>query len=335
VAVRSRKGVIFGSGGFTHNPEFLNQFALGPIYGGCAVITNEGDFINLAQEIGARLSNMNGAWNAEIPLEQALQSPSTPNDIWQPAGDSMILVNKYGIRVTNEKRSYNDRTKVHFYWDPVNQEYPNQILLMVYDQRTRDLYAGSPGGYPIPSQDTSSPDEISAQTFQELGQKVRDRINQISGRVGNWRLADDFESNFISTIDRFNRFADTGKDDDFHRGEFPYDVEWHKNVFSLPAQGTGWPANDKPNITMYPFTTEGPYYCILIAAGTLDTNGGPRTNPLAQVLDTHEKPIPGLYGAGNCIAAPTRYYFGAGGTLGPALTFGYIAGMNATKEPVK
>jgi len=335
VAVRGKKAVIFGSGGFTHNPELIVQFALGPTYGGCAVITNEGDFVYLAQALGAQLSNMNGAWNAEIPLEQALRSPSTPNDIWQPAGDSMILVNKYGLRVTDEKRSYNDRTKIHFYWDPIHQEYPNQIMLMIYDQRTRDLYASAPGGYPIPAPNTSSPDEISAQTFQELGQQIRARLNQIAGRIGEWRLADNFEANLTSTIDRFNQFANKSADEDFHRGDFPYDKEWHKNVFSTPAQGTKWPANDKPNITMYPFTPQGPYYCILIAAGTLDTNGGPRTNELAQVLDTREKPIPGLYGAGNCIAAPTRYYFAAGGTLGPALTFGYLAGINAAKEPVK
>ena len=335
VAVRGKRAVIFGSGGFTHNPQLILQFQLGPTYGGCAVPTNEGDFVYLAQAVGAQLSNMNGAWNAEIPLEQALQSPSTPNDIWQPAGDSMILVNKYGLRVTNEKRSYSDRTKIHFYWDPIHQEYPNQIMLMVYDQRTRDLYASAPGGYPIPTAGASSPDEISAQTLSQLGQGIRARVDQIAGRIGQWRLSDSFETNLVSTIARFNQFANKGVDEDFNRGDFPYDKEWHKNVFSIPAQGTRWPANDKPNMTMYPFTPQGPYYCILIAAGTLDTNGGPRTNELAQVLDTREKPIPGLYGAGNCIAAPTRYYFAAGGTLGPALTFGYIAGINAAKEPVK
>ncbi|MBN1368615.1 MAG: FAD-dependent oxidoreductase, partial [Dehalococcoidaceae bacterium] len=129
-AVRARKAVIFGSGGFTHDPGLVVHFQPGPLYGGCAVITNEGDFVRLAQAVGARLANMNTAWHAQIPLEPALDSPSTPNDIWQPAGDSMILVNKHGVRVVNEKRSYNDRSKVHFYWDPVEQEFTNQVLMM-------------------------------------------------------------------------------------------------------------------------------------------------------------------------------------------------------------
>jgi len=335
IAVRARKALIFGSGGFTHNGELVLQFQPGPLYGGCAVITNEGDFIYLAQAVGAQLSSMNMGWNAEIPLEPALDSPSTPNDIWQPAGDSMILVNKHGKRVVNEKRSYNDRTKVHFYWDPVNQEYVNQILLMIFDQRSLDLYAGAPGGYPMPAPGTNAPHLISGQTLQELGQNTRIHINQIAGKIGNWRLDDSFESNLEMTVSRFNNFAESGIDLDFHRGAFPYDIEWHQYVFSTPAQDTQWTLNDKPNITMYPFNSVGPYYCILITAGTLDTCGGPRTNHLAQVLDTQDKPIHGLYGAGNCIATPIHAYIGGGATIGPALTFGYIAGMNAVSEPVK
>jgi len=335
VNVRANKAVIFGSGGFTHSKDLRLQYQPGPIIGGCAVITNEGDFVYMAQAVGARLGNMTGAWNAEIPLEPALDSPSTPNDIWQPAGDSMVLVNKYGIRVVNEKRSYNDRTKAHFYWDPVAQEYPNQFLVMLYDQRSRDLYQGAPGGYPMPPSGTTAPHELSWQTWAELAGNLRARVNQIGNRIGAWRLDDKFDGNLPATIERFNGFANSGTDADFQRGAHLYDTEWHAGVFSVPAKNTSWPLNDKPNITMYPFQAQGPYYAILLAAGTLDTNGGPQTNGMAQVLNTLGDPIPGLYGAGNCICSPTRYYLAAGGTLGPALTFGYVAGMNAAKEPVK
>jgi succinate dehydrogenase/fumarate reductase flavoprotein subunit len=87
---------------------------------------------------------------------------------------------------------------------------------------------------------------------------------------------------------------------------------------------------------MYPFAASGPYHAILIGGGTLDTKGGPKINAKSQVIDTREKPIPGLYGAGNCIASPAaQAYWSAGGTLGPAITFGYIAGLNASLEPVK
>ena len=179
------------------------------------------------------------------------------------------------------------------------------------------------------------PYELTGANWSELAVNIKERVNRIGSRIGIWRLDDTFDNNISVTVERFNTFANSGNDEDFRRGLYTYDTEWHKNVFSVPAQGTNWPLNDKPNITMYPFQPQGPYYAILIAAGTLDTNGGPQTNGLAQVLDTQNNPIPGLYGAGNCICSPTRYYLAAGGTLGPALTFGYIAGTNAAKEPTK
>ena len=331
VMVNAKQAVVFGSGGYTHNKELILNFQKGPTFGGCAVITNTGDFIFMAQAVGAQLGNMNSAWNAEIPLEQALEFSSAPDDIWQPTGDSMILVNKYGLRVVDEKRNYNDRTKVHFYWDPVEQEYPNELLCMIYDQRTLDLYAGGLEPYPLPRPGNSENYVITGKTWAELVRNIRKRVDKLAPRIGNWRLANDFGRHLKSTLARYNRFAEEGVDRDFHRGEYPYDIEWHKAFFSVPAKGTKWKL-DQSNITMHSFADKGPYYCILVAAGTLDTNGGPKINKFAQVLDTEERPIPGLYGAGNCIAAPMPNYIAGGATIGNALTFGYVAGMQAARE---
>ena len=134
ISVRARKAVVFGSGGFTHNPELMTSFQAGPSWGGCAVPTNQGDFVRIGSSNGAKLGNMANAWRAQLVLELALATPSVPQDVWQPPGDSMILVNKYGRRVVNEKRNYHERTRTHFVWDGVESEYPNKLLFMVYDR---------------------------------------------------------------------------------------------------------------------------------------------------------------------------------------------------------
>lgn len=332
VTFRARRGVVFGTGGFTHNRELVLHFHRGPIYGGCAVPTCEGDFVYIAGAVGAKLGNMASAFHAQVVLEQALEFSSTPSDVWQCPGDSMILVNRYGLRVTNEKRNYNDRTQIHFVFDPVKAEWPNQLLFMIYDSRCADVYAGN---FPFPAPNTTAPYVLEGQTFEELAAAIQNRLDELATRIGGFQLDESFVTNLKATVERFNRFAETGVDEDFGRGSYPYDVEWY-NQFSERNPNSTWPDVEKANVTMYPFQSQGPYYAIILAAGTLDTNGGPMTNANGQVLNTEHVPIPGLYGAGNCIAAPSaNAYWGGGGTLGPALTFGYLAGKHAAQSEVK
>jgi len=331
IAIRARKGVIFGSGGFTQNPEMRLNYLRGPVYGGCAVPTNQGDFVYLATAVGAKLANMNHAWWAQAVLEEVLQNPSTPTDIFAVPGDSMIQVNKYGRRVMSEKFVYNERTQVHFDWDPVKSEYKNLFLFMIYDQRTADIWgpsSGLLGAYPIPRAGTPAAlHVITGQTLEDLADAISARLATLTDRTGNFRLDTSFVANFRETVSRFNQYAESGVDLEFHRGETPIELAFH---------GPAARGNNKPNPTMYPLSSTGPYYAIILSGGTLDTKGGPKINSRSQVLTTEEQPIPGLYGAGNCIGSPAgQAYWAGGGTIGPALTFGYVAAVNATKEPVK
>lgn len=330
IAIRARKGVIFGSGGFTQNPEMRLNYLRGPVYGGCAVPTNQGDFVYLATAVGAQLANMNHAWWAQAVLEEVLQNPSPPTDIFAVPGDSMIQVNKYGKRVMSEKFVYNERTQVHFDWDPVKGEYKNLFLFMIYDQRTADIWGPMPGlqsAYPVTQSGKPAPHVITSQTLEELAGAISARLATLTDRTGNFRLDTSFVANIRETVSQFNQYAESGVDLEFHRGETPIELAFH---------GPAAPGNNKPNPTMYPLSSTGPYYAIILSGGTLDTKGGPKINARSQVLTTEEQPILGLYGAGNCIGSPAgQAYWAGGGTIGPALTFGYIAAVNAIKEPVK
>jgi 3-oxosteroid 1-dehydrogenase len=328
---KARRAVIFASGGYTHNAELMLHFQRGPHFGGCASPGNTGDFVYLAGAIGAQLGNMAGAWRAQIVLEQALSDPNGVHNVFYVMGDSILEVNRYGLRIMDEKRNYTDRTMLHFVWDPVRAEWTNMLLFLIYDQRTATLWQGFP---PLPVQGIPAPYIIKGNTLEELAGNIDTRLVQLAARTGGFRLDSGFASNLKQTVSRFNEFATTGTDADFHRGDFNYDREW--TTFPPTIPGVQWPAADSKNYTMFPLTENGPYYAIILGAGTLDTNGGPIINPRAQVLDNQGRPIPGLYGAGNCIASPTaNAYWGAGSTIGPALTYGYIAGLNSIEEPLK
>lgn len=325
---KAHKGVVFGSGGYSHNPDLMLQFQRGPHYGGCSVPTNTGDFIRMAGSLGASLGNMAGAFRAQSMIELAVKQPEGSSNVFYLIGDSMLLVNKYGVRIFDEKRNYTDRTMLHFVWDPVKAEWMNMLTFMIFDERCANLWQGFP---PFPVSGQEMPYLIKADSLEDLEVQLRIRLEGLASHTGGFELDDTFGKNLEATIGQFNEYAKTGVDKDFHRGEQAYDREW--TTFPPTVPDAAWPPEGSKNYTMYPLNEEGPYYAIILAAGTLDTNGGPTINEHAQVLDWEYQPIPGLYGAGNCIASPTaNAYWGAGSTIGPALTFGYLAAIHLMKE---
>jgi 3-oxosteroid 1-dehydrogenase len=115
-----------------------------------------------------------------------------------------------------------------------------------------------------------------------------------------------------ATVNRFNQFAATGRDLDFDRGDSAYD-----RYYTDPAV--------QPNPCLGAIRT-APFYAFKIVPGDLGTKGGLRTDARARVLRTDNTVIRGLYAAGNASAAVMGHsYAGAGSTIGPAMTFGYVA----------
>lgn len=335
LAFRAHKGVVFGTGGFTQSYEKNLAFLRGPVFASCSVGTCTGDFIDIGIAANAQLGNMQNAWWLQCPLELALAAPSLPGaDTWIPYGDSMILVNKYGDRITTEKMVYNERSQTHFYWDPVTREFPNLVQFMIYDDAVAQDPTNWPFRFPVPAAGKTADYVIKGDTWEELVKNIGDRLDSIRGkgqltaRVGpDVKLAGNFLDKLQATVKRFNGFAETGVDEDFARGSTPIQVAWGGGT-------TRFHTNKNP--TMAPFRDTGPYYCILLGGMTLDTKGGPVIDTGARVLHVDGKPIPGLYGSGNCIASPAgQAYWSGGGTIGPALTFGYIAGNNVAAEPEK
>jgi len=322
--LQARKAVIFATGGFTHNPEMRRNHLSVPVLGGCAARSNEGDFVHIGAALGAELRNMNYAWMCPIVLEKALRDDPALIGTFSPSGDSMIYVDTHGRRVTNEKLAYNESAQAFFRWDPTTAEYPNLVLVALWDQRSQTHSASEEYGRFIVPPGADDRHVIKGDTLESLAAAIRQRFAAHAARIGGMQLSADFAANLHATIARFNDFAASGKDLDFHRGERQVEL-----LFNGPAAAE--PAG--PNPTMYPISGQGPYYAALLTGGNLDTKGGPATNAHGQVLDRMGQPIAGLYGAGNCVAsASARAYWAGGATLGPFMAFAYLAANAAHRE---
>jgi hypothetical protein len=321
--IGARRGVVFASGGFLHNETMTRAFLRGPVFGGGAVEGATGDFVDIGIQAGAQLGNMSHAWWDQVVVEVAVRVRETVRDVYSPFGDSMLMVNRYGKRVVNEKAPYNERGQVHFHWDAGRREYPNLLLFMLFDDHCARSIEPSRFRFPVPVPgEDVAPHVISAPTWPALTTAISERLGGLAAHTGALTLADGFLAELSSTLERFASMAACGRDLDFGRGETPIEQTWAQRA--RPGAATG---------AMHALSAVGPYHCVIVGPGALDTKGGPVIDERARVLSTSGAPIVGLFGAGNCIASPAgQAYWGPGGTIGLGLTFGAIAGRNAAAE---
>jgi predicted oxidoreductase len=121
------------------------------------------------------------------------------------------------------------------------------------------------------------------------------------------------------SVIRNNRFAETGVDKDFGKGASAY------NIYKGDTTHT-------PNPCIGPIT-KGPFYAVKLMPGDFGTSRGLVTGPNGELLDHNDHPIPGIFACGNDMNSPVGgHYIGAGITLGPAITFGYLAAMALVKR---
>jgi 3-oxosteroid 1-dehydrogenase len=297
--VRARRGVVLANGGFEWDPALVGTFLRGPMHGPVSPPNNTGDALRMAMALGADLGNMGEAWwvpVVSIPgdtIDGQQRSRSVRLERTRPRS---IIVNRAGKRFVNEACDYNSMAGAFHYLDPRNG-YVNDPAWIVFDDQHLKRYGflGVEPGEPVPDWFCASRD------LDELQEKTG---------IDAAGLA--------RTLDAWNTGVADGVDADFGRGASAYDGYW------------GDPqANTTAGKTLGPLDT-APYYAVPVAVGAMGTKGGPRTDRDGRVLHVSGQVIPGLYAAGNAMAGPTgRAYGGAGGTLGPAMVFGFRAGHHA------
>jgi 3-oxosteroid 1-dehydrogenase len=272
---------------------------------------------------------MQFAWGGPIVLERLRRDPASVACSFVLPGDGLVVVNRAGDRVVNEKIPYNEQVRSFFAWDAAEAHFPNLPLIAIWDEGVATDVPGSDFGNPVPPEDVDAYWVIRGDNLDQLADGIAKGLAGLIDMIGERELARDFVPRLRATLDRFAQMAERGVDEDFARGEAPIE-RWTSAAF-----GDG----DGLNPTMRALSGTGPYYATILGPGTLDTKGGPRVDLDGRVLRPGGEPIAGLYGAGNCVASPSaQAYWGAGGTIGPIMCFAYLAGLHVASrvraEPV-
>jgi 3-oxosteroid 1-dehydrogenase len=294
--VRAARGVLLATGGFERNAELRARYQRAPAGSDWTVGSpgNTGDGIVAGEAAGGVLELMDDAWwGPSIPLASGpvfcLAERSLPGS---------IFVNAAGERFMNEAAPYVDA--VHAMYDKDTDDNPHIPCWLIADQRYRNRYVfmGVPPRKPLPRRWYAAGAVFRAGSLAEL-----------AGQIG---VSAD---GLAKTVQKFNEFARTGKDAEFGRGDSAYD-----RYYGDPR------CRPNPNLAQL---AEPPFYAVKIVPGDLGTKGGLRTDEHARVLRQDGSIIAGLYAAGNTSALVMgRSYAGPGATIGPAMTFGYLAALD-------
>jgi 3-oxosteroid 1-dehydrogenase len=296
--VRASGGVVLATGGFEYDTELVRSFLRGPMTAPTGVPSNTGDGLRMAMRAGAALGNMREAWWVPVAyVPDAESGEQRPMLILRERTlPRSVMVNRGGKRFVNEAANYNALGGAFHVFDAGRFDYPNIPCWVVFDHEYLRRYGVT--GLP-PTEE--APDWLpSAPSLEEL-----------AAAIGADPAA------LAATVAEFNADVAAGHDPVFGRGDSAYDL-W-----------AGDRSKEGRARTLGPVDTP-PYYALELHSGCLGTSGGARTDEHGRVLDVDGGVMEGLYAAGNAMAGVTGMtYGGGGGTLGPAVVFGYIAGRHA------
>lgn len=287
IRIGARRGVVIAAGGFEFDEAMRRQHQpkLRGVGHSHGAPSNTGDGIRAGERIGAATDLMDDAW-----WMPAIDTPGMPRPtVSERQAPGQFIVNMEGRRFVNEAGPYTD-----FGHAQIAGDFMTTYMIMDHEGWSHNLVAGHMPGMPMPKDWLDHETAVVADTLQALAEKIGVP-----------------PANLVATAERFNGFAREGRDKDFRRGESAYDNFYGDDRYP------------NPNLAE---VNRGPFYAFRMVLGDLGTKGGLLTDANAQVLSKQGSPIPGLFAAGNSSASVMGHsYAGPGATIGPAMTFGWIA----------
>jgi succinate dehydrogenase/fumarate reductase flavoprotein subunit len=311
LAVRATHGVVLACGGFPHDVDrkkaLLPHAPTGAEHWSAASHGNTGDGLRLGESAGARVARDMAHAAALAPVSLVPRADGSvahfPHLI-ERAKPGLIAVRADGRRFVNEADGYHDFMQGLLRATPAGE--PVQAWLVCDHRFIRRFGLGAVKPAPMP-----------------MGAMLRRGYLRRGRTLAELAAACGIDAAGLqATVARYNPMARAGRDDDYAKGETPYNR----------MQGEAAP--HRANACMAPLE-HGPYYAVRVVPGSLGTFAGLRTDASARVLNASGEPIAGLYAAGNDMNSLMGGHYPAGGiTLGPALTFGFIAAHHAAGRPL-